>query len=74
MRKVRVEEWIVRLVQAMCNNARSRVRVGSEVHQGCVLSPLLFIIVLEALSRDFWVEGALGVVLCRRSRDHCYFS
>ena len=44
MRKVGVEEWIVRLVQAMYNNARSRVRVGSEysdefevrvgVHQG----------------------------------------
>ena len=58
-------KWIVRLVQAMYNNARSRVRVGSEyseefevgvgVHQGSVLSPLLFIIVLEALSRDFRV-------------------
>ena len=65
MRKVGVEEWIVRLVQAMYNNVRSRVRVGSEyseefevgvgVHQGSVLSPLLFIIVLEALSRDFRV-------------------
>ena len=49
----------------MYNTARSRVRVGSEyseefevgvgVHQGSVLSPLLFIIVLEALSRDFRV-------------------
>ena len=57
-----VAEWIVRLVQDMYNNARSRVRFGSEysedvevgvgVHQGSVLSPLLFIIVLEALSRD----------------------
>ena len=28
------------------------VKVG--VHQGSVLSPLLFIIVLEALSREFW--------------------
>ena len=65
MRKVGVEEWIVRLVQAMYNNARSRVRFGPEyseefevgdgVHQGPVLSPLLFIIVLEALSRDFRV-------------------
>ena len=65
MRKVGIDEWIVRLVQAMYNNAHSRVRVGSEyseefevgvgVHQGSVLSPLLFIIVLEALSRDFRV-------------------
>ena len=30
MRKVGVDEWIVRLVQAMYKNARSRVRVGSE--------------------------------------------
>ena len=47
----------------MYANARSRVRVGegySEefevkvgVHQGSVLRPLLFIIVLEALSREF---------------------
>ena len=60
LRKLGVEEWIVRLVQGMFANARSRVRVGegySEefevkvgVHQGSVLSPLLFIIVLDALS------------------------
>ena len=60
LRKLDVDEWIVRLVHGMYSNARSRVRVGegySEefevkvgVHQGSVLSPLLFIIVLEALS------------------------
>ncbi|RUS80469.1 hypothetical protein EGW08_011785 [Elysia chlorotica] len=62
MRKLGVEEWIVRLVQSMYANARSQVRVGdgySEefevkvgVHQGSVLSPLLFIVILEALSRE----------------------
>ena len=63
LRKLGVEEWIVRLVKGMYANARSRVRVGESfskefevkvgVHQGSILSPLLFIIVLEALSREF---------------------
>ena len=64
LRKLGVDEWIVRLVQGMYSNARSRVREGySEefevkvgVHQGSVLSLLLFIIVLEALSRAFRCE------------------
>ena len=53
----------MRLVQGMCANARSWVRVGEgfshefevklTVHQGSVLSPILFIIVLDALSREF---------------------
>ena len=59
--KLGVEEWIVRLVQGMYANTRSRVCVGEgyseefevKVLQGSVLSPLLFIIVLEALSREF---------------------
>ena len=47
----------------MYANARSRLRVNGQlseefgvgvvVHQGSVLSPLLFILVLEALSREF---------------------
>ena len=51
------------LVQGMYAYARSRVHVGEgfskefevkvRVHQGSVLSPLLFIIVLEALSHEF---------------------
>ena len=63
MRKLGIEEWIVRFVQAMYNNTRSRVRVNNTysdefglkvgVHQGSVLSPVLFVIVLEALSREF---------------------
>ena len=63
LRKLGVEEWIVRLVQGMYANAQNHVHVGegySEefevkvgIHQGSVLSPLLFIIVLEALLRVF---------------------
>ena len=58
-----MEEWVVRVIQGMYANARSRVRVnrqlseefevGEGVHQGSVLSPLLFILVLEALSHEF---------------------
>ena len=56
-----VEKWAVRVIQGMYVNARSRVRVNGQyseefgvgvgVYQGSVLSPLLFILVLEALSR-----------------------
>ena len=63
----------MRLVQGMYANAWSRVLVGegySEefevrvgVHQGSVLIPLLFIIVLEALSREFR-SGVPGEDLC----------
>lgn len=65
MRKLLVEEWIVRVVMAMYDGSRTSVRVdGTQseefvvkvgVHQGSVLSPLLFIMVLEALSQEFRV-------------------
>ena len=63
MRKLGVPEWLVATVQAMYVGARSSVRVNGNlsaefdvqvgVHQGSVLSPLLFIIVIEALSQEF---------------------
>ena len=64
MRKLGVDEWLVKIVQSMYTNARSRVRVNDSslseefsvkvgVHQGSVLSHLLFIIILEALSIEF---------------------
>ena len=87
LRKLGVEEWIVRLVQGMYANAWSRVRVGegySEefevkvgVHQGSVLSPLLCIIVLEALSREFrsgvpWEDlYADDLVIIAESLEEC---
>ena len=51
MGKLGIEEWIVRFVQAMFNNTRSRVNntysdefgVEVGVHRGLVLSPLLFV-------------------------------
>ena len=63
MCKLGIDECIIRTVQAMYCNAQSKVRVGScysepinvsvGVHQGSVVSPLLFIIVMEALSIEF---------------------
>ena len=58
-RSVGVEEWSIRVIQGMYSNARSRILVNGqyseefgvavEVRQGSILSPLLFILVLEAL-------------------------
>ena len=63
LRKLGVDEWIVCLVQGKYSNAQIHVHVGemytedfevkAGVHQGSVLSPLLFIIVLETLSHEF---------------------
>ena len=64
MRRVGVEKWI-HAVKAMYEKAKSFVRVNGQfsdefnikfsVHQGAALSPLLFIIVMEALSKEFGV-------------------
>ena len=63
MQKLGIDKWLVHLVQSMYKGLGSRVRVDDgyseefgvrvSVHQDSVLIPLLFIIVLEALSRNY---------------------
>jgi len=65
MRKLGMEEWLVSAVMSMYTGAKTIVRTvydnssGFEVnvgmHQGSALSPLLFVIVMEAISREFTV-------------------
>jgi len=65
LRLLGVEEWLVNVIRAMYEGVVTSVRmkdgdrdsdafeVKVGLHQGSVLSPLLFIIVMEALSREF---------------------
>ena len=63
LRCLGIVEWAVHVTRHMYSNARSRMRVNGQyseefgmgvvVHQSFVLSPLLFILVLEALSHEF---------------------
>ena len=68
MCKLGVEEWIINIVKAMYANANSKNRVNGsystpfEVKVGSVLSPLLFIMVLETLSMEW--KHTLGTSLC----------
>ena len=65
MRKLGVEEWLVSAAMSMYTGAKTVVRTvygnskGFEVkvgmHQGSGLNPLLFVIVMEAISREFRV-------------------
>ena len=48
--------------QGGCESSEFEVKVG--VHQGSVLSPLLFVIVLEELSKKFRLGFDLGTVVC----------
>ena len=65
-----VDGWLINAVKSMYKNAKTSVKVNGVggrdfpvevgVHQGSVLSPLLFIIVMEALSKRFDDRGLLG--------------
>ena len=72
-----VNDWAVHVIQDMYHNAQSRVwvngqyneefGVGVGLHQGSVLSPVLFILVLEALLCKLCTTQhncAMGVSLC----------
>jgi hypothetical protein len=62
MRKRNVPEVLVKAVMSLYNGARTQVRVGSElseqfgvkvgVHQGSVLSPLVFAVVVDVVTED----------------------
>ena len=63
MHKLDIEEWLVRVVMSLYENVKSNVRLNGKlgeefdvsvgVHQSSILSPLLFIVALEAVSLDF---------------------
>ena len=63
MRKLNVDEWLIETIMVRYEFSNSAVRVNNTignkfndkvgVHQGSVLSPKLFIMVLEASSREF---------------------
>ena len=62
MRRKRLPEVMIRAVMSFYHGAKTKVRVGSElfeefsvqvgVHQGPVLSPLLFAIAVDVISKN----------------------
>ena len=64
VRKVGVEEWLMSTVMAMYEGAETVVRtpdsdsrafsVKMGLHQGSVLSPLLFVTIMEVINKELW--------------------
>jgi hypothetical protein len=85
LRRLGVDGGMIRLIKAMYAGSTTAVKVQGEgtesfevrvgVHQGSVLSPLLFVMVMEALSRDcreglpFELLYADDLVLMAESRE-----
>ena len=65
LRSLGLCEWMIRVVESMYDGVTAAVEVDGEagsdfevkvgIHQGSVLSPLLFIAVIEVVSRGFKV-------------------
>ena len=73
MRKKGLSEVIVRAVMSLYDGAKTRVKMGSayseefevkvSVHQGSVLSPLLFAIVVDVITENAR-RGVVNELLC----------
>jgi Reverse transcriptase (RNA-dependent DNA polymerase) len=75
LRYVGGNEWVVNVIKTMYSGATTAVKLKNGisqvfgvkvgVHKGSVFSPLLFNIMLEALSRKFRQGHAMGTSVCR---------
>src|SRR6266516_2254260 len=63
LRRVGVDEWIVKVIKSMYEGVTTSVKMNGEespnfevkvgIHQGSVLSPMLFNIVMQAIADNF---------------------
>ena len=70
LRESGVEERLISVIKSMYDEAMTAIKIGASeskkfpvsvgVHHGSVLSPTLFIIVLEALSKKFRMGLGMG--------------
>ena len=70
-----MEEWLAKAVMAMYEGAQTVVRTTERdskafnvkvgLHQGSVLSPLLFVIVMQMISSRSTIRFASRITVCR---------